>query len=240
MSGPIFALWPRNKIEGDTSQFGQSTLVDILLQSIESGVFVDIGANDPKFNSNSYFLEMSRGWSGFSFEPLVRYKEIYPASRPKTSFHSCGIGDKSENLYLKVMEGTEGWEDQLSSIQNFSMSENLQQISIYPLTKFDIPSEVDFLSIDVEGYEHAVLDGINWSEFTAKIICIENCLQTLGDSLIRERFEMLGYIYFARLKYIDDIFVSREVVKNIDINKFSRLINPYFRHFRIRSKFKLQ
>ena len=33
---------------------------------------------------------------------------------------------------------------------------------------------VDFLSIDVEGFEMDVLIGVDWSRFEAKVICIED------------------------------------------------------------------
>lgn len=222
---PVFFLWPRSirfRSEGDTSQFGQSSLIDVLLDKKKNGTFVDIGANHPTFNSNSNFFEHERGYSGYSFEPLPSYKEIYPKFRPNTKFYSYAVGAKEETLILRVNEVTEGWEDQLStlSVSNDDKGSVGLSVKVAPLTFFDINRDVDFISIDVEGFELNVLSGINWGEIKPSIVCIENCESSIGSNVIRDILISAGYLYFARIKYIDDIFVKNELSKEF-INNFN-------------------
>ena len=225
---PRLAIWPIDKHEGDASQFGQSSVVEILLESLEGGVFVDIGANNPKYNSNSYYLEVIKNWSGYAFEPLDFYKERYAETRPSTVFHCCAIGTDFEDKWLQVGQGQEGWEDQLSTVRDDDSYSNSLNIKVMPLSHFNLPNKVDFLSIDVEGSETKVLGGINWNEFNAQIICIENCKDTLGDATVREKLVQLGFVFLARISYIDDLFVSPELWSRIDQKSLTKSLKPFF------------
>jgi hypothetical protein len=47
------------------------------------GVFLDIGANDYKNGSNTYYLERELGWSGLAVEPLTQFAADYARYRPR-------------------------------------------------------------------------------------------------------------------------------------------------------------
>ena len=50
------------------SQCGEDIILDYLLKHKEHGTYVDIGANDPRVFSNTYFF-YKKGWSGVVVEP---------------------------------------------------------------------------------------------------------------------------------------------------------------------------
>lgn len=225
---PRLILWPSSKINGDTSQFGQSSLVDLLLTSKNNGIFVDIGANDPRNNSNTYFFEYFRSWTGFAFEPLPLYLSAWKSVRKATVFTSCAIGVSTGEVFLSIGAGAEGWEDQLSTVTTQASGETGHRVKIRRLSDFKLPSHIDFISIDVEGYESEVLEGISWENFSATIICLENCSTITGNLAIREKLTSLGYVYFARIKYIDDVFVHPDFAGRLADKKFLNQVSNYF------------
>lgn len=70
-------------------------------------------------------------------------------------------------------------------------------------------SQVDYLSIDVEGYEMNVLLGLDFSKIAIKCIDIENYIGMpyLGNSRLRRYILNSGYRQAARLMG-DDIFLK--------------------------------
>ena len=56
------------------SQFAQDSFVLELLGHKRGGVFVDVGASDGIWNSNSYLLEGYYGWRGVCVEPGARQR----------------------------------------------------------------------------------------------------------------------------------------------------------------------
>ncbi len=52
------------------------------------GTFVDVGANDYKANSKTYYLEKVLGWSGIAVDPQREFAAGYAGHRPHTKFSS--------------------------------------------------------------------------------------------------------------------------------------------------------
>ena len=68
------------------SRFAEEWIVRDFFNDSKGGVFVDIGSADPQFESNTYFLETSLGWSGIAVDAQAQYAERYRALRPRTTF----------------------------------------------------------------------------------------------------------------------------------------------------------
>jgi hypothetical protein len=67
---------------------------------------------------------------------------------------------------------------------------------------------VDLLSIDVEGYEKEVLQGIDFSRVDITCVVIENDRIRGGDQAIRQLMVSAEYRHVARLDG-DDVFIKR-------------------------------
>lgn len=200
-----------------SGQFGQPQLVDDLLGGRHEGVFLDIGANHPEFNNNTAFFEHHRNYSGWAFDPLNKYQEMWHATRPRTTFIKCALGAEAGQLIFHEATGGEGWEDQLSYVTEIdphsisgvaSSSHSGSIIEVKPLRDFDI-GEVDFASIDVEGYEEMVLKGM-FPEIRPKVILVENCGFPVGSEEIRRLVISHGYEFHSRIRYIDDLYVRKD------------------------------
>ena len=82
---------------------------------------------------------------------------------------------------------------------------------------------VDYLSIDVEGYEREVVDSIDFKARDYGVVQVETNVQSIQQAnddkamedvrAIRDRFRLLGYIPRAFEAGVDDFFIHPEIVK---------------------------
>jgi hypothetical protein len=68
------------------SQFCQDIWVDNVLNKINNGYFVDLGAHESEHISNSYFFEKERNWKGLAVEIDPKWKHQWIENRPSTIF----------------------------------------------------------------------------------------------------------------------------------------------------------
>lgn len=204
------------------SQFGQDLYVlDSIYKNKSDGFFVDIGANHPVNANNTYLLELN-GWKGLAIEPQESLRSLWPNTR-KTPCLNYVIG--AENKEVSFIEANAS-EHGLSGVEGYNKcTTDCKKISVTQRRLEDILAEysvtdVDFLSIDVEGYEMNVLNGIDFSKVNIKLICVENDIgfksmpligkqlgEELGNKDLREFIISKGYKYIARIMS-DDIFIK--------------------------------
>ena len=154
--------------------------IDNLFNKKESGVYVELGANNGLFQSNTAFLEKERNWSGVLIEPskynFLECKKNRPGS--KVYNYACVskeftgthvYGDWEKKVAHGAMASVGGRRLQ-SAQQDMTKVEANTLESI--LEKAEI-SNIDFLSLDTEGYEFEILKGLNLDKFKPKYMLIE-------------------------------------------------------------------
>ena len=62
------------------------------------GFFVDVGANDYRVTSNTYYLDTVLNWKGIAIEPQKQFEADYVKYRPRTKFVSFFVSDASNQL----------------------------------------------------------------------------------------------------------------------------------------------
>ena len=85
------------------SQHSEEWIVRDFFEDKRDGFFVDVGANDYRMFSNTYYLETALGWSGIAVEPLLQFEAGYREHRPRTRFFPFFVSDGSNSevkLYL--------------------------------------------------------------------------------------------------------------------------------------------
>ena len=149
-----------------------------------TGFFVEVGGSHPFEQNNTYQLE-EKGWSGIVVEPLTVYNNLYKEARPNTVVENCAIVSRSHNItstpYLIIPQCTHG--SGIAELKN----NHQHHLSRDPTNEIEVPcctfdslmrkhnrQEIDFLSIDTEGYEHYVIDGIDFNYNIIKTILIED------------------------------------------------------------------
>ena len=159
--------------------------------NFENGFFIEVGAHDGIFQSNTLNLEESLGWKGILIEPsLNAYLECIK-NRPKsicinlalTSFEQYKkkefvFGDFNSSPMSSVAANRSGF-SKFENLKNYLYGitkKKLRPVSAAPLQliidKIGI-DKVDFLSLDVEGFEYEVLKGVNFNKCRPKYILIE-------------------------------------------------------------------
>jgi FkbM family methyltransferase len=171
-------------------QYHQDKLVyEKFFKDKRNGVFVDVGAHDGITYSNTYFFEKDLGWTGICIEPIPEVYEQLKRNRNCLCIQGCIFQDREEVPFLRVS----GYAEMLSGILANYNSEHIKRIKreiaqhggrsevikirCYSLTKLLLDHEinhVDYLSIDTEGGELAILRSIDFTRINIDIIEVEN------------------------------------------------------------------
>lgn len=175
----------------------------------KQGFYLDVGAHDGRSFSNTFHLE-AQGWTGILIEPVpMKYFKMLKTRSPRRNkfVNSACVSSHFnahhlEMIYCDLMSfapsiSTLDSKDWISGSRQF-MSPFEEQIQIWVkaqtldkiLLECSAPTDIDFLSIDVEGAELDVLDGLDLLKFNFKVVCIE----TRNKDEVRAYFRYLGYL----------------------------------------------
>jgi FkbM family methyltransferase len=183
------AIFPSEAEPALTAEFFKGTT---------AGFFVDVGANDPVAYSQSYDLEQ-RGWNGILVEPLPamakelrarRKAQVYevacssPADEGKPlTFHVAGIFSTLETQSVAVGAVRTG----RITVQGATLDSVLRSANA--------PTPIDYVSIDVEGHEIAVLEGFDLGHWRPRLLVVEDLAMNFA---LHRYLKARGYVWFRR------------------------------------------
>jgi FkbM family methyltransferase len=165
------------------SQHGEDILLDEIFKDKKQGFFIEVGCIDGKRFSNTLTFE-ERGWKGFCIEAHADYIEILKKNRPNSMVCHCAVGEKDEEKVvffanprgsLSTLDKSRksefkahgkyftGFEEQLVTKKSLNTL----------LCEYNI-TEIDILSIDIEGYEVEALKGLDLKKYRPNIFVIES------------------------------------------------------------------
>ena len=168
------------------SQAGQDAVVDRLLGGRRDGVFVDVGGYDGVTGSNTLFFEQFRGWTGILCEPVPDHH----AAAAKVRRCPClqvAVADSDGTAEMIVvrrgftqMSGLAGsYDPGLLDRVRADPRHAETVIGVETRTLGRIMDEAgiavaDFVSLDIEGAELAVLRSFPFDRIRVGIWAIEN------------------------------------------------------------------
>ena len=179
------------------SRYAEEWIIRDFFQDQRGGVFVDVGANHYRRESNTYYLETQRGWSGLAIEPQAKFAADYASHRPRTTFVPLFVSDVSNReavLYVPADDLVASFDKRFAEFQSNGLA---QPVSANTTTLDDILARnrieaIDFLSIDIELHEPQALNGFSVERFRPALVAIE------GHAPVRQQI----LDYFARHGYV--------------------------------------
>jgi FkbM family methyltransferase len=179
----------------------------------DSGYFVELGANDGRLASNTYYYEKSRNWRGILIEPAPNL------------FLQCRENRSAENQIVCAACVSFDYKDEFVKLiysNSMSVSLNLETDIADPVAHAELgrqflrpdetvfafgavartlnsilleanaPKLIDFLSLDVEGAEIEVLKGVDHETFRFRYLLIEcRDVGRLSDYLKSVRYRLV-------------------------------------------------
>ena len=202
-------------------------IIDYIFKDKYIGTYVDVGAQHPISNNNTYLL-FKRGWNGINIDLDRKNIDLFNLSRPNDINLNYAISDKEgetdfyfyhesspiNTLNKKVKEYQKAKISEIKKINTFTLNNVFKKIN------FD--KDIDYLNIDVEGYEDKVLSGFDINKYKPSVVSVEyldlkmkklefknNNLDNLLNSNIYKYFNDNNY-YFVNWLHSDLIFIHKD------------------------------
>ena len=190
----------------------------------KNGFFVELGANDGIKQSNTYYFEKNFNWNGLLIEPIKnKYLKCLKFRSKKNFFYNnacVGFNYKNKNIKMiysdlmssiddktinsKIDAKKHALEGEKYLVKNDKIKEVLVETKTLNqiLNEINSPKIIDFLSLDVEGAELEVLNGIDFLNYNFKFILIES----RDDQEIIKYLKNFDYSFLEKISKRDLFF----------------------------------
>ena len=166
------------------------------------GFFVDVGCFHPTKNNTTYVL-YRRGWRGINIDIDSIKIEAFNLRRPRDINIACAISNQAGTAKywrrgfwsdlnslerLERIQNEKGWRK--IEVQTDTLTNLIDQTSCK-----DYP--IDFLSVDVEGHNLAVLQSLDFERYRPKVICVETWDSRIENVMRSDLYAFLmaqGYV----------------------------------------------
>ena len=170
------------------SQFGEDL---VLLNYLKEphGFYVDVGAHHPVQFSNTYLLHR-RGWHGVNIDATEEAIARFAQARPNDVNLVAAISDQVEVVEFGLfrspalnriyaagsLELERQKQEQPKLWQSMTGTRKLTTRTLAAVLRENVPSgqKIDFMNIDCEGHDLAVLRSNDWAAFAPRMLAVED------------------------------------------------------------------
>jgi FkbM family methyltransferase len=218
-------------------QFGEDRVLQEIFGEQAEGYCVEVGAYDGRTGSASYLFE-KRGWQCLLVEPIPALVEQIRERRACTVVN-CAASDKEGTASFFVAENFEEMStldltpDRLEWIKEIGGA--VKEITVRTATLDNLLaeagfSEIQFITIDVEGHEMDVLKGFTLEKYRPRIVIIEDNSSSDdprargGDPRVGKHMSEHGYVHFRRTG-VNEWYAHQsdtELVRADELKRFRR------------------
>lgn len=190
-----------------------------------TGVFVEVGAYDPVFQSQTLHLELT-GWRGLLVEPVPEFADNLRRARQADVVQCACVAPEaaaSGRVALLERRGNSTIifdprkvraEDYVLEVPAATLDNLLESAGL---------TRIDFLSVDVEGAEPDVLKGFTISRFQPKLVVVDD-RERFGETCAVLRN---GNYHLVRRTGHNAWFVAHELARHLSLRARAQLMWTY-------------
>ena len=159
------------------SQGSMDLILNHIFKNKIDGFYIDVGCQHPIKNNNTYLL-FKKGWTGVNIDLDNVNIDLFNFFRPKDNNINSAVSNKVEKVKLfyyhqkspintldeKISLKQQAKIEKIIDIQTNTLENILDNYSI---------KTIDLLTIDVEGFELKVLNGLNFDKYKPSVIIVE-------------------------------------------------------------------
>lgn len=179
-----------------------------------NGIFVEAGANDGVRQSNTLYLERYLGWNGLLIEAIPDLAAACQENRPDCTVEQCALVGTDykeptiEMHYCDLMSMVKGARGDAAAEDMhlrqgapfLKSGDKVHTIQVPACTltsvldKYRVTS-IDLLSLDVEGYEEHVLNGIDYQRYAPCWILVEVWDAFRISQVLHTRYDQVAVLH---------------------------------------------
>jgi FkbM family methyltransferase len=203
-------------------------IIVYIFKNKKNGFYLDVGAQHPISNNNTYLL-FKKGWRGINIDLDKKNIDLFKIARPNDYNLNYALSDKIEETELFYYHDSSPINTLNKDVSKFQSAKIKETKKIKTntldniLENLKINIQIDYMNLDVEGFEEKVLSGFNIKKYKPLVISVEfldlkmkklefknNNIQTILDSNIYKYFIENNY-YFVNWLHGDLIFVHEDL-----------------------------
>jgi FkbM family methyltransferase len=196
------------------AQEGEDMILARIFEGQDRGFYVDVGAHHPQRFSNTYYFYL-RGWRGINVDAAPGSMTLFEALRPRDINLEVPVAASRQVLTYYVFNepALNSFSKEVSAKRDgfygyrIISEERLETRTLADLLDEHLPAgtEIDFLSVDVEGLDYEVLSSNDWSRYRPRVLLVEDLdsrpLEDLADSALTVMLRRHGYRLTSKTVY---------------------------------------
>lgn len=198
------------------SQLGQDKyVIESVFKNKKNGIFIEVGAHDGEFLSNTLTLEKYFNWSGVCVEPSTSSSNIITTRKKSEVYNYCVCPEEFENKIVRFRQKS-------TLVYSHAIYEDLYNNDLNPLPlemkegdyhdrlkkcktlnsileESNLGRDIDYVSIDTNGFEWLIVKDFDFNKWKVKAFTIANDMYLGGEkeedrNKTKSLMEKNGYI----------------------------------------------
>lgn len=200
-------------------EFGEDIFINRIFNNKKSGKYVDVGCYHP-FKGSLTVKLYEKNWNGINLDLSKTSIDLFKIARKRDINLNIAVSNfDGETSYYENSPINQ--QNSLTKINNEQTEIRIKCNTLNSILKQNLVESFDYLNIDVEGSELAVIEGIDLIKYQPSLITVENNNLLLEDYFQDDVYKILtskNYIFINKIG-VTNFFLHKKLV-----NKISTLI----------------